>query len=228
MIPYPKIESLLVRDTETYNLIEGQWRLPEFEYLKDNLWGFEEKLHGTNVRVVFDYVTSPFGLGGIPVPSVEFKGRTDKAQMPTFLFDKLTELFPVEKLQECFGVQPVTLYGEGFGNRIQSLGSSYIPDGVDFALFDIRIGDWWLKREDVKAIAKTLGITTTPVVGKGTLEEAIAMAKEGFNSQWGDFRAEGLVVRPAVPLQMRNGKRIIGKVKYGDFHKERRNGKTNI
>lgn len=219
MIPYPKIESLLVRDTEAFNLIEGQWRLPEFEYLKDNLWSFEEKLHGTNVRILWSCFADVLPIPPDTPLSVEFRGRTEKAQLPTFLFEKLAELFPAEKLQECFGDQSVTLYGEGFGNRIQSLGSSYIPDGVDFALFDIKIGDWWLKREDVKGIAKTLGITTTYVIGEGTLQEAVDMAKEGFNSAWGDFRAEGLVVRPIVPLHMRNGKRIIGKVKYCDFHK---------
>jgi len=45
----------------------------------------------------------------------------------------------------------------------------------------------------------------------------IAMVKEGFNSQWGNFIAEGIVARPSCELLDRRGNRIITKLKYKDF-----------
>lgn len=35
---YPKIETLLDRDPQTFRVLSGHWRLPEFAYLKDNDW----------------------------------------------------------------------------------------------------------------------------------------------------------------------------------------------
>ena len=43
------------------------------------------------------------------------------------------------------------------------------------------------------------------------------LARKGFNSYWGDFKAEGIVARPAFELKARNGKRLITKIKYKDF-----------
>ena len=89
------------------------------------------------------------------------------------------------------------LYGEGYGARIQG-GGNYNPNGVDFVLFDILIGEWWLQRKDVEDVATKLGITVVPIIGIGTLIEAVARVKQGFNSTWGNFSAEGIVVKPVV------------------------------
>lgn len=45
----------------------------------------------------------------------------------------------------------------------------------------------------------------------------VNLVQKGFNSEWGDFLAEGIVARPSVELFSRNGKRIITKLKYKDF-----------
>ena len=45
----------------------------------------------------------------------------------------------------------------------------------------------------------------------------IAMARKGFDSIWGAFKAEGIVARPTVELRTRSGKRIITKIKHKDF-----------
>ena len=58
-----------------------------------------------------------------------------------------------------------------------------------------------------------------PVIGEGTLEQAIAKTVKGFKSQWGDFIAEGIVARPkGVEIFTKKHNRIITKVKYADFH----------
>ena len=210
MEEYHKIQSIFKRDEQTHRFIDGEWSLPEFEYLKDNVWVYTEKIDGTNIRIGWDGET------------VEIGGRTSNAQIPTFLYQKITELFTKEKLDTVFPKSPdeetsVILMGEGYGAKIQKGGGNYIPDGVDFALFDIKIGTWWLKREDVEGIAQSLGIKIVPVVGEGTIAGAILEVKNGFTSTYGNFPAEGMVLRPKVELKNRGGHRIITKLKNKDF-----------
>jgi ATP-dependent RNA circularization protein (DNA/RNA ligase family) len=207
---YHKIQTCFKRDEKTKHIIENDWTLPEFEFLKDNIWVFTEKVDGTNIRIMWNG------------DSVTFGGKTDNAQMPVFLLYKLQELFEgTIKRQlfiEKFGNEQidVCLFGEGYGAKIQN-GGNYISDGVDFVLFDVKIGDWWLQREDVEDIAKHFGIKSVPIIGEGTLKDAIEIVRKGFNSQWGNFVAEGIVARPKVELKTRRGYRIITKIKHRDF-----------
>ena len=218
MSSYHKINSIFKRDMEgNKKLVEGIYSIPEFEYLKDNVWRFDEKLDGTNVRI--NIYTNP------NIQSIEFKGRTDKAQMPPILLERLQELFPSNKVFSIFEIgeekPDVTLYGAGISHKIQS-GGKYFKEGkgVDFVLFDIRIGRWWLKREDIETLAEKLGIRIAPIVGYGTLKEGVDLIKsKSLNSQLGnkDFLAEGIVVRPEIELRARSGQRIITKIKHKDF-----------
>lgn len=208
MNEYPKIESLYNRDEKTHRFIVGQFRLPEFEYLYPLFWRCTEKLDGTNIRIGWD------GTG------VAIGGRTEAAQIPTFLYAKLVELFTHEKLAAVFPSatldQPVTLYGEGFGARIQK-GGNYIPDGVDFALFDVSVGRWWLRWDDVCGIANGLGIRHVPDLGMMPLHEAETLCRDGFDSEIGTAKAEGVVCRPGVSLYDHAHRRIIVKIKARDY-----------
>jgi len=60
-------------------------------------------------------------------------------------------------------------------------------------------------------------IQIVPYIGKGTLYDAVELAKSGYKSSFGDFLAEGIVVRPIVSLFTRSNQRIIGKIKFKDF-----------
>lgn len=223
MHKFPKIQTVYLRDPENKykTLLEGQWALPEFEYLKDNTWVFTEKIDGTNIRVMWDGITVRFG------------GRTDKAQIPTFLYDRLQDLFPASTFSSIFppdeqdGIEKlydVCFYGEGYGARIQKGGGKYIPDGVDFILFDVKVGDWWLRRPDVEEVGDNFGVSLVPIIGRGCLEDAVELARRGFNSHVASDHtmiAEGLVMRPKVDLCNRRGDRIIAKIKYKDFRREK-------
>ena len=207
MKEYPKIQSIYKRDDKTHKFIEGQWSLPEFDYLKDNLWEATEKIDGTNVRVDWDGVNK----------ELKFGGRTDNAQMPIFLLDKLQMLFTKEKFLEHYPELSMTLYGEGYGAKIQKGGGNYISDGVDFALFDVLIDGWWLYRVNMEDIASTLGVKCVPYLGQYTLHRAIDFIKNGLYSRYGEFGAEGMVLKPTVGLSNRKGHRIITKLKHKDF-----------
>lgn len=226
MKEYPKIQTVFKRDEETHKVIEGEYSLPEFEYLKNNLWVFTEKVDGTNIRVMWDGKKITFG------------GKTNNAQIPPFLIKKLEEKFmsQIDLFKNVFapkentvegGEITVCLYGEGYGARIQKGGEKYIPDGVDFILFDIKIGEWWLERENIEDIGQKLGIEVVPIIGEGTLIDLVDYGKLGFISKWDtaknqqEFMAEGVVARPKIDLWNRKGNRIITKIKYKDFWRDR-------
>lgn len=208
MKEYHKIKTVFKRDpaTNMKTLLEGEFSEPEFAYLAHNEWVFTEKVDGTNIRV-FTQPNMPMGFGG----------KTDNASIPAALVARLEARFhpKVDPLREVFP-DSACLYGEGYGARIQKGGGNYRQD-VDFVLFDVKVGDWWLQRPAVEEIARKLGLDVVPIIGLGTLGDMVAMAKVGFDSAWGAFRAEGIVARPATELKTRAGHRIITKIKTKDF-----------
>lgn len=224
---YPKIQTLFRRDMDGSitgqkgKMIRGAWTTPELEYLADNEWEFTEKVDGTNIRVGWNPYTG----------EVEFGGRTDNAVIPKPLLEYLRETFTPELFVKN-ELDGITLFGEGYGPKIQ--GGGKYRDDHSFVLFDVKIGPWWLNRENVNDVADKLGIESVPVIGHGTLYEGIDMVKgdrialrarnrtmvkefRGLWSMWGDFEAEGIVARPVVPMFDRKGQRIICKIKSVDF-----------
>jgi hypothetical protein len=220
MEKYPKIQTVYLRDPENNykTLLEGQFARPEFEYLAENEWIFTEKIHGTNIRVTWIPEDKSKGVGALFV-----RGRTEKAQVPVFLEEKIREMLPKELLFEAMPDLPeqsfVTFYGEGYGAKIQKGGGNYIPGGVSFILFDIKIDRWWLKFDDVQSIARQLQIQSVPIIKRGTLRDGVCLTEGGFPSQISEkpMVAEGLVMRPPVDLFNRGGERIMCKIKHGDF-----------
>ena len=218
---YQKINTLFKRDSNNV-IMPDEWADPMFEYLANTKWEATEKVDGTNIRIII----APPATEDAPV-GVEFRGRTDAAQIPGHLLKRLEELFPVNKMTEQFNpaVRPIkdtiVLYGEGYGEKIQS-GGRYTKGGADFILFDIRVGDWWLLRDKVEDIAAVLGIEVVPLVGYMTIPEAIEHVRRGFTSQIAadpTLPAEGLVLKTPMGLLDRTGHRIVAKVKTVDFRK---------
>lgn len=212
MKEYIKIETVFERDMDgSKKLIEGKYRDETVEFVRNLLWDWTEKIDGTNIGVAWDG------------HSVSFQGRTERAQIPAFLVNKLNELFGGEENEELFeqkfGEISVILYGEGFGQKIQKVGSQYISDGVDFILFDVYLPDQdlWLKRDAVEDIAKAFGIRVVPMIFRGTIDDAVRFVKSKPMSTIGTAPMEGVVGRPYVELRDRMGKRLIVKVKTKDF-----------
>lgn len=155
---------------------------------------------------------------------VSFHGRTEKAQIPKPLLDKLTEMFSNEVTEELFeqkfGEKHVIFYGEGYGPKIQKVGALYCDD-VSFILYDVYMpdNDIWLDRKDVYELATIFGIDHVPIVMFGKIDDAVNFVKMHPNSYIGHGTApmEGLVGRPTVELKNKQGKRIITKIKVRDF-----------
>lgn len=221
MAEYQKIQTLFKRD-ERNIIIPDQFTYPEFEVLKDLKWECTEKIDGTNIRIELE--SSGNSEDGI---IMSFKGRTDKAVIPEHLLTKLNWLFDREHLMEVLNITDetqdcnITLYGEGYGAKIQK-GGNYISNDVNFILFDVKIGKWWLDRESIKDIADKLGINVVPLMGYMTIPEAIEYVKKGFKSTIAenkDYDAEGLVLKTPCGLLKRDGERLITKIKTVDFRK---------
>ena len=211
MIEYTKIDTLFKRDMGgTKKLIEGEYRNKTVEFLKDNEWIGTEKVDGTNIGICWDG------------HKVSYQGRTDRAQIPAHLMNKLIEMFGGEINEELFeqkfGEMQVILFGEGYGPKIQKGGGNYRSD-VSFILFDVYLPEQnlWLKRDSIEDIARTFGIDVVPIVFRGNLEDAVAYIKTKPKSTMGTADMEGIVCKPAVDMLDRMGRRIIVKIKVRDF-----------
>lgn len=219
MKEYHKIQTVFKRDPNNKfrTLLEGEYSLPVFRYLQDNLWIFTEKVDGTNIRIK----CAPYQEDG-KAYGITFGGKSDNAQIPATLITQLEKQFHSEearlKIAETLP-DGGCLYGEGYGAKIQKGGGNYRQD-QGFVLFDIKIEDWWLQQEDVEDIAIKLNIDMIPIIDMGTLEDMVKKVKAGFDSHWGNFKAEGIVARPSTELKTRRGDRIITKIKCKDFRKE--------
>jgi len=206
---YVKIPNIFKREEFGKNrIIEGEYSTPELKYLAELPWAWSEKVDGTNVRIIWDGHRVSFG------------GRTDNAQIPSHLVNRLNELFSgtnkEELFEQTFGEKNVILFGEGFGQKIQS-GGLYGP--TDFILFDVLIDQMWLQRKSVKDIANVFGLRCVPIVGVGTLPDAVEFIRSHPKSNLRDAEMEGIVCRPFHELSDRRGNRIIVKIKCRDFTK---------
>lgn len=209
MVEYNKIETIFERSMEgSKKLIEGKFRNPTVEYLKDIQWNFTEKIDGTNIRVQWDGHRIKFG------------GRTDKAQIPAnlmnYLNDKFMNIETEELFEQKFGETDVILFGEGYGAKIQGVGGLYRADN-SFILFDVMIGGNYQNRDSVEDIAKCFALEIVPIIFCGTLNDGIKYVKAHPVSTIGSAPMEGLVARPIIELNDRCGNRVIVKIKVKDF-----------
>ena len=248
---YQKINTIFMRDAKNVIMPYGSFTEPEFEYLRGLKWRGEEKLDGTNMRIEVTKVPIwDGGIEGSTINGVKFNvriaGKTDNAQIPKNLLKHMQEKYPNEKVLAALGLKefiPVdewelehnwltyeqipdiyTIYGEGYGEGIQS-GGWYIKGGNEFIVFDVKVNDIYLKTEARDEIATKLGAPIVPLIGYFTLDEAIDFVRKGFRSVVAENpevkMAEGLVLRTDLGLRNRMGKRLIVKVKYEDFQKYR-------
>lgn len=217
---YSKIQTLFKRDANNI-IIPTEFTYPEFEFMKDCKFRGELKVDGTNIRIEIQ-PSSPYNKAFI-----DFRGRTDKAVIPEHLLETLKSIFNEETILNYFSSSkdglntPITIYGEGYGKKIQSCGGKYCKDRAKFIVFDIKIGEWWLTREAVEVICNDLGLDIVPIMGYFTVPEAIEYVKKGFKDPIAeeDLDAEGLVLKTDLVLRKRNGERIVTKIKTCDFRK---------
>ena len=218
-VNYTKINTLWKRN-ESGRIVIGDYSRDEYKYLFDKEWRAFEKVDGTNMSIYFDgYET-------------QIHGKTENAQIPKFLLEKMESLVNIESLKEVFPIKynengeevplMVRIYGEGYGAKIQKCGSSYIKNDCGFKVFDIYVNGLWLEWEDVCDVCQKLNLQVVEDLGVMTLREAEDMVVKGFKSPIAENKeldAEGLVLRPIVQLYNRRHERVIVKIKTCDYRK---------
>ena len=213
---YDKINSLFKRD-EYGLIIPSNYSENEFAFLATLNWECTEKIDGTNTRIELsrDSLGDKF--------KIEFGGRTNKAVMQSNVIELMNSRFKNIDYESIFTkAYSVTIFGEAYGDKIQSVGSRYIKNGNNFIIFDIRVGNYWLLRKDIKDIAEKMNADVVPLIGYYDLRDAITIVAEGFKSRISEdntLNAEGLVLKNPLGLIDRNGNRIITKLKTSDFRK---------
>lgn len=206
---YPKINSLFKRNKEDNLFILGDYSCQEFDLIKR--WRVEEKIDGTNVRIIYD----PEAQGD----KVTILGRSKDSGLPAYLIEFLKSHFTVERLKGAFDTKyKCILYGEGYGHTIQSAGPNYRKD-VSFMLFDIVVGSFWLTREVVQEKAALLQLAAPPELGIMTETEILNFIHSKPQSLCSvkPQVLEGIVARPEPLMLFRNGKPIMWKLKVRDF-----------
>jgi len=220
---YRKIETLFER-REDFTVDETKIKNPIYDIIK--YWECTEKIHGQNQRIILNEDNT-----------IEFKGRTDSAQLNGNLVSYLINTFAKEKMLSI--VKPedienrnykIILYGESYGSGIQSCGELYNKE-KSFRLFDVLVDRFWLDWNDVVDVANKLKIKTVPYLGTMNLEKIVDLCKCGFKSfvaqeETGmDLIAEGIVGKPISTLFDKRLNRVILKLKHCDFIKKEKNKK---
>lgn len=210
MHKYGKTYNIFKRSEDGKEVLHGVYGRPEFEYLADLEWIFQEKIDGTNIRVIFD-----------ENGHAEVRGRSNAAQVHTDLLANILRGLPSADDVLAHGLANCCLYGEGYGPGIQKGGGNYRKD-KGFILFDVFNSDSnaWYRPETVNIVGETLGIDVVPVIGVGKLSYGVSLVYLGLSSTFGDFYAEGLIARPAVPLYFQDGTPVKCKIKHRDLFKE--------
>lgn len=209
---YPKIETLYDRGRD-FKVKVGHLRRKEFGV--PQLWLVTEKIDGTNIRIT---VTNS---------SVEVGGRTNKAEnVPDVVGEDL--LLRIGAWHDRhFGNDAESptcvLYGEGYGEKIQS-GGGY-RSGVNFRLFDVRVGEKFLDWTKVEMVAEECDLDLVPVFGQSWSEGEVleflsadtipsrVATWDGGPGKW----IEGVVCRTDPLLYDWKGNRIMWKLKLKDF-----------
>lgn len=166
-------------------------------------------------------------------PDVIFNGLGIKEFVPVSEFFEHNWLALDEKSKEAIPdinrvPKMYTIYGEGYGAKIQACGSQYLEDSNKVIGFDVKVtynnGDeLYLLSKNRDEIMNKMGMPIVPTIGYFTIQEAINYVKRGFVSHVAEnnkgFIAEGLVCKSPVGLKNRQGQRIIFKVKTCDWNK---------
>jgi hypothetical protein len=230
MQPYSKIDTIFERN-DKFRVDTTKLRRPVYSCI--STWVVSEKVDGMNARILFQRDFS----GNGPDMLYDVRGKTNNASIPPQLLAHCKELatnalYSVSAIMSEHNLDYLTLYGEGYGAKIQS-GSRYRTD-QGFILFDVGVGTrsdvgpdsmTYLSDEQVTKTADALNIPRVPIIAEEmSIGGIVELVSTGFASKAATdptLPAEGIVARTIEPLYDNRGERLIIKLKTKDF----KNGK---
>lgn len=134
-------------------------------------------------------------------------------------------LWDIEDLKKKFletGLEEVTIYGEGFGGKMQGMSATYGKE-LRFVAFDVKIGHCWLDVPKAEEFCESIGIEFVAYEKVSTNLEDLDKERDKFSRQAKrngieeDKIAEGVVLRPLIELKKNNGARLMAKHKRDEF-----------
>jgi hypothetical protein len=214
----------------------NQLRVNDFYNIKNCI--ITEKIDGTNAQIVMSINYDTLDVKArfcsreneIEKKDIEYIADTCCKKLK---LDKIAEFYHNEiALNQKTGIikelsPELKLYGEVYGDKINT-GGIYCGKGIrDFRLFDIQIGEHFASYNNLLDIAEKLEIKTVPIIYHGPILDLLEYNKlkdflENFKTRiigeggTGGL-AEGIVIRPEPLLLNRFGSRIIVKIKRKDF-----------
>jgi hypothetical protein len=192
-------------------IIPGVYSRDEFQNVQT--WEITEKVDGMNIRIEYDNTDCCYGS------MLSFLGKTDKAEIPKALMKVLKDTFYHEDFEANFPeAKTVTLFGEGYGAKIQKGGALYRSDD-DFILFDVNINGIWLRRKSVLEIGRYFHVPCVPLLGIMNERDAVYYVKMEYLSQIAlqERSIEGIVARSSPLMLFRNGNPVMWKLKCQDY-----------
>lgn len=165
-----------------------------------------EKIHGTSAHIKWSNGNLTYFSGGVK--------HEDFVKL--FIDDVLRQGF------ETIGQNEVTVYGEAYGGKCQGMSKTY-GTGLQFVVFEVRIGDSWLVVPSAEEIAKRLSLEFMPYARIPATLDAIDAERDADSviairrGMCGGHMREGVVLHPLIELRKSNGERIIAKHKRDEF-----------
>ena len=205
--------------------------LMKYQYSKIDTkdWVALEKIHGANMSFTLT------NDGIIPGRRNAFLGNDRNFMTAGLCIDGVIE--KIKENRRIFGTDSVRLYGElcgglypeptvlNFGDLSPVQHEVYYSPIHHFVLFDIKLNGRFIPHDEVIDIGSSLKLLTAPILAKGSLEELLEISPVfptklpesiGLPPIENNY-AEGLVLKPRVPIFYRSGDRVIIKHKNPAF-----------
>jgi hypothetical protein len=165
-----------------------------------------EKVHGTSAHIYYHDRKVTFFSGGAPHP--EFMALFNINQLEQDMFLR-------------FGDMTVTIYGEAYGGKMQSMKETY-GDKLKFVAFEVEINDKFVHVPVAEQICIGLGLDFVDYARVGTTLDELDAERDkpstiALRLGLGEKQREGVVLRPLEEMTLNNGARVICKHKRPDF-----------
>lgn len=178
-----------------------------------------EKIHGTSANIHIDFK-----------PEGNVLDRREGNERITYFsggvkYEAFKALFNEQELINKFresGVHELTIYGEGYGGKMQGMKATY-GDKLKFIAFDVKIGHSWLDVPKAEEFVKNFNLEFVDYEKITTDLEEIDRVRDKESTQairngcGTGKKREGIVLRPLIELRKNNNARIIAKHKNDDF-----------
>ena len=180
-------------------------------------WVAHEKIHGTNFSIwITENEIKYAKRSGFITEGDNFYGYKNVMQILAPSFATIQD-FIKSKATSKIPIDTITIFGELFGDGIQK-GVQY-PLGKHFFAFDTMIDGKYCSHEFHTWLCTASDIPLVPFIQAGSLLTLLELQPEYLTAlnPIADNYAEGIVIKPVVPLYLLNGSRVIIKLKNAKF-----------